>query len=348
MEENAGKISPEGEVPPEKEEIVSESPDEKADNSISGKQNTDKASFSAEELSQKLEEIKGTTVNLTSDPDFIPERERDFIPEPDPDFISARAPKKLRDFMTAALPLTLIAFRGGDAVSCLIRLLEKIQTGNGDFSHVGLLINSDICPFIPGLESNKIYVWESTMSARFFGLGGDGVADPTNKKTRFGVQIRDLEELLPKYLQVDDTAVAFCNLVNNPWRQAEYETIFETVQRRAKIVRDMKRLYKKYHRKTYEINCLQLCSAAVPGLRNVQKEFGEKVVGGVKQIFKMPELEGDDDDFVFCSEFVALIYQGLGIIDSKYKPHEAVPVDFFGSDRDGIPRVTEGPVYLES
>lgn len=92
---------------------------------------------------------------------------------------------------------------------------------------------------------------------------------------------------------------------------------------------------------------MQLCGAGFPCFRRGQYGFGEKIVSGIKHIYKMPELHGDDDDFVFCSEFVAIVYQALGIIGPEFKPHDVVPTDFFGADIDGIPKIVNDPVYLE-
>lgn len=246
---------------------------------------------------------------------------------------------KISDYKPNALPLTLISFRGEDIISKTIRIIEKIQTGNGEFSHCGILITSDLCPFIPNLKPNKLYIWESTIL-------NNEISDITTNKQRFGVQIRDLDELLPKYLEDNKSAIAYCNLLNNPWVKKDKENMIDTADRRENIINIMKMLYKKYHDKIYEMNCLQLLSTVLPCLRKPQRKLYEKVVDGVNHIYSTG-LNGKEDDFVFCSEFITIIYKALDIIDSKFVPSEVTPTDFFGNDIDGIPKIVEDPVYLE-
>ena len=59
-------------------------------------------------------------------------------------------------------PLDMILFRGGEVVSSTIRILEKLQAGNGDWSHVGLVVDTTILPNIPNGKDDKLYIWEST------------------------------------------------------------------------------------------------------------------------------------------------------------------------------------------
>ena len=49
-----------------------------------------------------------------------------------------------KNISTEFQPLDLILFSGTDFVSNGIKFIEKIANGQGDFSHVGLLINSEI------------------------------------------------------------------------------------------------------------------------------------------------------------------------------------------------------------
>jgi hypothetical protein len=76
--------------------------------------------------------------------------------------------------------------------------MEQKKLGRGDFSHIGLAITRDALD-LPCLEPGKLYVWESTFSAPagFFARFTDKVPDRETEGVRFGVQIRDLELVVP-------------------------------------------------------------------------------------------------------------------------------------------------------
>lgn len=245
--------------------------------------------------------------------------------------------ENISNFIKSAVPLTLIAFKGRGSVS--IRLTETIQINDGDFSHIGILINSDCCPFIPNLKKGKFYVWESTV-----GLG-EIVFDSTRKKNKFGVKIRDLEELIPNYLENHNSSVAYCTLIYNPWEKKEAENFELISTRRRNIISTLEKVYKENHDKLYEINICQLLALGFPRLRKIQYKFGEYLIDGVNTITNM-NFKERDDDFIFCSEFVTIVYQSLNIISSEFKPYEVFPIDFFGNDKDGIKRIVNNPIYF--
>src|SRR5262245_63829703 len=107
-------------------------------------------------------------------------------------------------------PIDLILFRGTDPVSHAICFLEAKKLGRGDFSHVGLAVTREALD-LPFLEPGKLYVWESTFSAPvgFWAKFTDRVPDRETEGVRFGVQIRDLELVVPGYAS-SGGKVAWC------------------------------------------------------------------------------------------------------------------------------------------
>ena len=99
-------------------------------------------------------------------------------------------------------PLDLIAFRGGDIISDLIATLESHEVGIGAFSHVGMVVTSEILPscMVNGKEfylaPDRVYVFESTFTYDIPHIT-DGVPDVTTGHGEFGVQLRDLEDVIP-------------------------------------------------------------------------------------------------------------------------------------------------------
>ena len=104
-------------------------------------------------------------------------------------------------------------FKGGNIVASIICEFErrgKKVTNCGDFSHSGIIITSDVVDD-PLLKKGKLYILESTFS----GPLTDGVKD-INEHVRFGVQVRDFDEVMEHYDIPDNTHIAWCPIINNP------------------------------------------------------------------------------------------------------------------------------------
>jgi hypothetical protein len=180
-------------------------------------------------------------------------------------------------------PLDTLVFKGNDFVSTSITKIEKIAFGNGDWSHVGLVVTTDLIPIKNGVKG-KLYVWESTMSGRLT----DGVYNVETGKSKFGVQIRSLDEILAS----NTCKIGWCRLRKNPWKKPE-------VQHQLKLFK------KKYGKASYEYSFFPL----------------------LKTIFScIPKSKSTNHRF-FCSELVATIYQLIGLIPSNVDPEQIAPVE---------------------
>lgn len=219
------------------------------------------------------------------------------------------------ELVAFARPLDLLLFRGTDAVSKTISCIEKKRLGNGDYTHVGIVVTHALWPH-PNMRPGELYVWESTMSMACCGLT-DGVPDIEHNKGRFGVQVRRLSDVVAKY----SGSVAWAPLLHNPWAEAD----------RVDSVREKFRsIQTQYGDATYDASFLELFSAILPPLRclrNAARCF--RTCGGRRS----------ENEWVFCSEGVAIVYQAMGLIEDKFTPRDVVPVDFLGVDEDGLPRL---------
>lgn len=245
------------------------------------------------------------------------------------------------DIKKKILPFDLIAFRGGDAVSDLITTLEQNRLKIGAFSHVGMVVSSKILSSFEGfiLDPKKLYVFESTFS---YNIGGvtDGVADVSSKKGKLGVQLRDLEEVIPTYITDPKTRVAWCKLLNNP-----FDTKDKAVKKELK--RKFTELFGYYYGRMYELNMDSLLAAMFPRLRFIRR-FKDSILNS---LFSVLTKLGVSDRYnpagwQFCSELIANIYQKIGVIDKRFDTKDVLPVDFFGYDEDGIPALVEAPVFF--
>lgn len=226
-------------------------------------------------------------------------------------------------------PLDLILFSGTDFVSNGIKFIEKIVNGQGDFSHVGLLINAEIATDLLVLKPNKWYVWESTFSAIDGPLEkfSDNVPNILTGKGKFGVQIRDFEEIVEKY----PGKIAWGRLLNNPYLHSPEDT--------RKIILE---LLNKYKDSTYDYDCLDLLATVVPFLRKPRNFFNKYA----DEFFVNWNISESPGSWLFCSELAGLVYQSLGLI-GDLDPSNITPQDFVFGDPDGLKSIIEKPpIYI--
>lgn len=277
-------------------------------------------------------------------------------------------------------PLDLLLFRGTDFISNSVCIVSRITTGDGDFSHAGLLVNSELLPTVECLVPGKFYVWESTFSATDGILYHftDGVPNIETGKGRLGVQIRDLEQVVKHYTAIGGK-VAWAPLIKNPWDTVNHNNLAKEVSSIHRIVGN----------RTYDFNCCSLLASAFPCLRTPRDVFN-RIISGSQEVhvswdplltqkeqdkidkiytdhaghqdtgsdFPAPQTIGakialavnnnNISGWMFCSELVAVIYQQLGIIEEKFDPQNVIPVDFLGCDADGLPQIVHRPTYIVS
>lgn len=217
-------------------------------------------------------------------------------------------------------PFDLILFKGDELISDTIRFLEKSRLGKGagEFSHVGMIITSEVLDH-PKIQENRLYIWESTMSGQL----GEGVKNVDNRSF-LGVQLRDFEEVVRKYDESPNTAVAWAALTDNPCANKSMDELMEL---KAKF----NTIFRKYNGKPYDANLFSLVGALFPCLRKLRN---------------LSECKFINADWLFCSELCFHAYQDLKLYDEKFDPRDVVPVDFIGYDEDGIPNLFEPPVYI--
>jgi hypothetical protein len=228
---------------------------------------------------------------------------------------------KINSFKLLLKPFDLVLFSGGDEVSAFIKFVQyrslKDNTDGlvppGEYSHVGMIVTSDICEH-PNILPNKFYVLESTMSGKYGQKLGNIDGFKNNIYGGFlGVQIRDFEELYPRYLKGGDTHIGYAKLRNNPIDDPN-------VDKPALKLKFTNDVYYAYNGITYDANCFSLLSSLVPCIRCIRDDV-EKLLG--------------TEDWLFCSELIALVYKVMGILPDSVNVKNVVPMDFIGYDNDG-------------
>lgn len=251
-------------------------------------------------------------------------------------------------------PFDLIAFRGGDVISDLISAMEYHQVGVGAFSHVGMIVTSDILPECHSdkktfkLQPGRLYLFESTFTYNIGGIG-DGVPDVVTGKGKFGVQLRDLEEVIPRYIIDERTKVAWCHLRDNPFDEIPGEPAENIRLRRSILKKEFTEFFQQYEGRLYQLDIESLLAAMFPSLRFI-RNIRDKVFSALYEVLhecRLAKKNIGPAGWQFCSELIANVYQTIGIISPTFNPEDVVPIDFFGCDKDSLPAVVEPPIYIE-
>lgn len=239
-------------------------------------------------------------------------------------------PKLYEEVQTSFNPLDLIFFRGQDIVSAAICTLQELSTGEGYWSHVGILVNNEILPEVEELLPDRWYVWESTMSGDL-PIGTDGVLDIETNKGFFGVQLRDLEYVVRNYSQ-NCGMVGWSKLRRNPWQNPHNRSI---------IKKQMKKLYYKYHHTKYNYNPIALASSVIPFLRCLRPGMQDfNVYDDILSI--EPKEPKETPEFRNRASTLILDNKGKMALDDIT---DEISDDLYYSDDDDDPIVYRNPTF---
>jgi hypothetical protein len=275
-------------------------------------------------------------------------------------------------------PLDLILFRGSDFVSKCIQDFENEVLGNGDWSHCGLVLTTEIVPIKNG-KPGELYIWESTF---------DLIKDVELNDYVFGVQIRLLEDVIHEYNKGLKTRIGWCKLKQNPlFIKETKEENEEKVYINPKVCEIMQELYKEYNHSGYNYEPCDLISTVSPGCSTCCRCFcgwlyyyfncccisclyccdscsGPKYKIPIKKTFyndvfsrhfkskgMLYKLKKEDKRAMkvrlFCSELVALCYIKLGLWPAEIQPHNIAPVEFLGyTNEKKLPVIVESPIII--
>jgi len=129
--------------------------------------------------------------------------------------------------------------------STLSRAFQKIYTGNGKWSHVGIIIKNDVMPTI----KNKIYIWHSSVRSN-------------------GVQLYELEKYC-KLQNLNISQIGWCKLKNNPLHRNTNDTDESYNKRIKKIKKQINYFYN--HTKNSTFNHF-MPKIVFPFLQNISPE----------------------------------------------------------------------------
>lgn len=219
-------------------------------------------------------------------------------------------------------PFDAVFFKGSSLFSRVIsrsQMLFNDDPNSGDFTHVGMIVNSDILEH-PNVLKGKLYILESTIGGHF----GLDVYD-INGRSIIGVQLRDLDEVVRAYDVPNNTTIAYGKLIANPINKLpglklkEMFTIF----------------FNEVNGKMYNGNICDMMAAFIPYIRGY-REFNKYVTNSM-----CPCMGGNDK--YFCSELIALAYVITGVYPENINIHNVMPRDIAmpWCDTDTMPTIME-------
>lgn len=251
-------------------------------------------------------------------------------------------------------PLDLVLFDGNssevagrDLASGLIKIVSNKQTGHNKLgheistpSHLGLVVTHALMPYVPQLKPGKFYVLESTFSHKI-SVGKkkivDGPSDITTGDGKFGVQIRDLQQVVQTYNGV----IYRGRTLANPWVMKKGETLEIVQARRNGIIQSFSVFYYRYQGKRYNFNPLHLGGIVFSPLRPLRNITEKGIRAGETVVGK----KGKISDTAICSELVAEAFKSVGLLPADFNARDFLPVDVTGVDIDGAPRLICPTLY---
>jgi hypothetical protein len=226
-------------------------------------------------------------------------------------------------------PLDCIFFRGTELVSTSIVLMEQLTMGRGEWSHVGIVINKETMPSL-NVKDDCLYVWESTMSSKYSIVTGDNTVDAESNEAVFGVQIRKLESVVTNSLKLG-VKVGWGKLICNPIDRKENETDILFNQRIEMLHTILDDVHTANYHRPYTKNVFRLLAAMFTcGSSCCRKTCCP------------------GENWRFCSQFVSIVYENIGVMDKSYDPETIVPQDLATPEfsEEGLPKIMNDVIHI--
>lgn len=210
------------------------------------------------------------------------------------------------------MSLEIVLFSGSRHFSKLIQycqkrqLMEHVSSANAYqcalFSHVGILVNSQIVPSERNLVPGCVYIFESA---------GADIRDVRGKHV-IGVQLRDFRRILEHCFEINEkVAIVSLKATQNLTPEELHALIAE---RSDKFIISTLGI-------PYPLNVMKMVAAFNSKVR--------KVMNDMNQIHILPKT-------YFCSQLVSDFLKFLGVLPDSCDPASVLPMDFCGCDIDKI------------
>ncbi len=188
----------------------------------------------------------------------------------------------------------ILMFRGSDMISDTIADIQK----NNSFTHIGLIVNSDVLPEF-SLKPNRLYILESTYSYEIIGMN-NGPPDSLTGEKYFGVQLRDLEDVCKSYIHNEKTKIAWYSLQNTP------------------TIKNFGPIFKQYHKRPF------LNQTILPiDFKSITPDLMVMAKSMINATLLQTVLKGSFS----CVNLVISLYQDLKIVNTPINNSILYPMD---------------------
>lgn len=255
----------------------------------------------------------------------------------------------------------MIGFHGGDGVSNFIGKVQAKVAGHKSgkrITHVGVIILGEDFPDGHSMhQPGRVYCWESTMSGP---LAFDRVKNIDGSRCQFyklcdachcpvpsvphrfgflGSQFRDMDELTIRYDATKDAKLVWCRL-NYENRRAVDEFLKPNLSRGETRGQRLLQMMEDWNGRSYNSTCccIDLYAAAFPCCRWIQDLYA-----------KCCPVHVGNNGSLFCSEFVANLYQELGLLKETVICKNVVPSDYLtmlNEQNEIVPTDLDGDVPI--
>ena len=210
---------------------------------------------------------------------------------------------KCRCYDSKVRPFDILLFRDSDILGGVVSFVQKLNLGAGEYTHVGIVVNRDILPFLLetdqrrnkrlglDLDYKHLYIWESHPSIPY--------PDPVTGKLSNGVQIHFLADRLKRATTPVDLGQLTTGM--NPLDKEKNFSLKE-------IQDIMMSLYKKYEGSVWDFNLLTVANS----------------------VFDCKNCLDPSDERVFRSELIAEILFSFKVLDMD--PTLVAPMELVGFD----------------
>jgi len=208
-------------------------------------------------------------------------------------------------------PLDILLTRTNEASSIFIRSAQARLLGHGEFSHVGIVVDSTIMPIVEagkGMIPGKKYFYECTMD--------QNVVDVVSGKLRKGVQVKELGAFFEGYMKFPGAVIVWAKLKDNP--------LYATPSKLPEIVPKTTAFYNNTIHKDYEIRNLHHLLVAV--MQNAP--------------------DHQPDQTYFCSELVAGVFQACGLFPACLDCETIAPVELLCNNVSKSPKFYD-PIVVD-
>lgn len=243
------------------------------------------------------------------------------------------------DALNMVEPFDLFLFQGVWNISKFICLEEKIVSGHGEWSHVGIIVTTDVLPIQNGIPGRK-YIWEANTTT-----GNEDESEEPDIELGQGtnsVQIRDFENVLKKRPLDLHGETAIAKLRYNPWKLSKDKPDYRN------MLLELMKSYKELVGRIPFTSVSKIPSGTVKYLMN-PREYKDTREFITDKLF-IPQLPSPEKipKELFCSAFVTLTLQTLGVLPNTIDPELVFPCDFTSPYLKESPLdVIETPIMID-